>query len=250
MTEILEHIDDYFTGNLTEAERAAFEEKCESDPGFAKEVAFYVATRTELKSAVHEEKRTEFAEMHKTLSSTQPAEMGKVKTMYRFWAAAAACLVFLGLGWLFFKDSFIKDQPSRLASEYIAKNIETSGVSMGGGNKDGLDAGIAAFNNKDYSAATRIFQALVTQQDKSAEAMKYLGFISLVKGDYEKAILQFDTLAQQPGLYANPGLFYKAVTLMKRSADGDAAKAKLILQEVIDKNLPGSNEAKAWITNL
>ena len=50
-------------------------------------------------------------------------------------------------------------------------------------------------------------------------------------------------------LYANPGLFYKAIALMKRGDKGDEDNAKQILQEVVKKDLAGSKMAKEWLLN-
>ena len=54
-------------------------------------------------------------------------------------------------------------------------------------------------------------------------------------------------LADQRRLYDNPGEFYQALTLMKRNIPGDHQKAKFLLQDVVDKNLSGKEEAQKWL---
>jgi tetratricopeptide (TPR) repeat protein len=116
-----------------------------------------------------------------------------------------------------------------------------------GNDRDSLDKGVTAYNNKNYKEAESIFASLSSH---NAEAVKYLGLVYLITENYNKAIDQFETLAKNTELYANPGLFYKAVSLMKRNADGDKANAKKLLEEIIRKDLPGKREAEEWIKKL
>lgn len=248
MIETLEYIDLYFTNQLSAQEKVAFEKRCESDPAFANEVAFYISARSELKNVLIEQKKSEFQELYAGLSARKPST-GIIKRLYPLIAAAAACLI-LFIGWQVFFNNRPADAPARIAADYIEKNIRTSGVTMGGSNKDSLETGVAEFNKKNYERAGKIFLSLSSPENRNAEAIKYLGFVYLVNKDYDKAISQFDTLAQQTDLYANPGLFYKALVLMKRSGKGDISGAKLILKEVIEKNLPGNKEAKEWLDKM
>jgi tetratricopeptide (TPR) repeat protein len=116
-----------------------------------------------------------------------------------------------------------------------------------GNSRDSLEKGIAAYNDKNFKEAESVFAPLAP---RNSEAMKYLGMTYLVTGDYNKAINQFEALAKNTELYANPGLFYQAISLMKRNAEGDKAQAKKLLEEVISKNLPGKKESEDWIKKL
>lgn len=241
--DALGHIEDYFSGRLTPAEKDAFENKCVSDPAFAEEVALYVSMRDGIRQALYAQKQQQFAALHTRLSQ-QPAP---VKSMVRRLLpyAAAACLL-LALGWFL----LVREPAARqLANGYIGDNLATLGATMSG-STDSLERGIAAYNSKNYPEAERIFRALATRPEVGPEALKNLGVLYLVREQYAAALVQFDALARQSDLYANPGLFYKALTLMKRSAAGDRENARLLLEEVVRKNLPGSREAQRWIPKL
>lgn len=245
MSETLEYIDSYFTEKLTASEKAAFESRCEMDTEFAEEVAFYISALGSLKDELNVQKKKEFDALYKELSSAKTeASKGTLRKIFPYIAtAAAACLlIFIGLQ-LFLNNGSSK----QLADKYISDNLQQLSITMGS-QKDSLQSGIAAFNDKNYKEAEKIFKPLAANQN--AEAIKNLGSLYLITGDYDKAITQFEMLANQKNLYVNPGLFYEAVTLMKRDQKGDEEKAKSLLEEVIRKDLPGRKEAEIWIKKL
>ena len=47
--------------------------------------------------------------------------------------------------------------------------------------------------------------------------------------------------------YSNPGMFLKAVTLLMRNEQDDKAQAKLLLEQVVNKNEEGSKTALEWL---
>src|SRR5215216_5946522 len=121
MSETLEYIDKYFNGELSAPEKSAFEERCESDPVFAEDIAFYIQVRAGLKDEVREQKKKEFGEMFRELSSgEQGGSRGVVRKIFPYIAAAAACFI-LFLAWQFF---FKSPGPQQLADNYIDKNMQ------------------------------------------------------------------------------------------------------------------------------
>ena len=48
-------------------------------------------------------------------------------------------------------------------------------------------------------------------------------------------------------MLSNPGLFYKAVTLLKRNKEGDVKQAKELLEQVVKEHLDNSKEAAEWL---
>src|SRR5690606_4073992 len=135
-----------------------------------------------------------------------------LKKLLPYFTLAAACLL-LVQGWMVF---FNDPSPRQLASNYIEDNLQNLSIQMDA-SEDSLQMGIAAFNQQDYSTAENIFQALTNQNNLAPEAIKNLGILYLVTDEYDKAILEFDALSAYTNLRANPGPFYKAVTLMKRN---------------------------------
>jgi TolA-binding protein len=249
MSELLEYIDTYFNGAMSAPEKEAFEGRCESDPAFVEEVAFYVSARANVKATLHEQRKKEFDDLYLELSKkNNSSSSGTVRKMFPYIAAVAAC-VLLFWGYQLFLKEGSSQSPKNLADAYVKENLQQLSVTMGG-DKDSLQLGIDAFNNKHYKQAENIFIPLTTKPNVGAEAIKNLGTVYLVTKNYNDAISQFEKLANQPNLYVNPGLFYKAIALMERAAPGDKDEAKRILEEVVNKYLPGSKEAREWLKRL
>ncbi|WP_158858278.1 tetratricopeptide repeat protein [Lunatibacter salilacus] len=251
MIDTIEYIEKYFRGNLSDEEKAQFERKCEVDPAFAEEVGLYISVRDNIRKGLHAEKKRQFDGMYKERSSKNKGATDLVKSrpflknIRTYITLTAACLLLL-LGWMVF---FTESSPKQLASTYIENNLQMLSVPMDA-SQDSLQLGIGAFNQQDYVSAEKIFRSLANQDKLAPEAIKNLGILYLVTDEYDKAIREFEVLSEFTNLRANPGAFYKAVTLMKRDESGDAEKAKEILEDVINKNLPGSKEAAKWINEL
>ena len=170
-----------------------------------------------------------------------------IRRNYIFWLGSAVAASVLIL--IVFLTYFQKDRPEELADAYISQNLTTLSTTMGS-ETDNLAAGIEAFNEGDFSRAETHFRALSDHADLAPEATKYLGITYLRTEQYDKAIEQFNKLTSYTDLYLNPGKFYLAITLMKRSNEGDEEEAKELLQEVVAQQLPGYKEASAWLTRL
>jgi tetratricopeptide (TPR) repeat protein len=245
MDETLDYIDRYFRGELPAGERSSFEGRCAADEEFASAVAFYVSTRQLLRDELQEKKKAEFQELYHTLSKASAARPSPVRKLMPYMSVAAACLLLIVGWWIFFRGS----GPRALADGYIDHHLKALPVTMSG-RGDSLQMGLDVYNKGDYDQAAALFSALIRKDGRDIEARKYLGIVWLVKGDYDKAVVQFDSLARRQDLYSNPGPFYKAITLMKRSAGEDRQEAKRLLQEVVDKKLPGNEQAEKWIKDL
>jgi len=243
MNNTLDYIEDYFCNRLSLEEKEAFESRCATEEAFASEVAFYVATRAALKEQVHANKRKDFEGLYEELSKRKgPGTI--LVTLWPYIGAVAACVI-LFFGWLVFMQ---KPSPDVYADQYIRENMETLSVNMGT-SQDSFQLGIAAYNKRDYEVSEKIFKSLALQKDNRAEAVKYLGFVYLITGKYETAVLEFDTLSGMKNLYANPGYFYKALALLKTGKAEDVAIAKELLKTVKEQKRPGYKEAQEWKLN-
>ncbi|MBV8252868.1 MAG: hypothetical protein JO154_09715 [Chitinophaga sp.] len=237
MSEILDYIDDYFTGAMAPEERTVFEKRCETDKAFAQEVAFYINARSVIREELHTNKQQDF----KHLAAPRP----RMRALYRYIAAAAAILLLVIAGWWFTQRT---NSPQQLASGYIQDHLLQISTTMSPG-ADSLQTGISAYNSGDYPLAEKIFQALLGNEQFKPDALKYLGIVYLVTKRYDLAIDRFTQLTALP-LYANPGPFYKALALLKRGTPKDVQQAKELLLEVKNKQLPGYKYATDWLNKI
>lgn len=256
-------IERYHRGLLDGAELEDFLRREKDDKAFAQKIRSY----TEIIEGIeYYGKQKEFADTVqeweneikknsdlKRSEALRPSDpQGEVRTipMYRkntFWlAAAAAVAIPLLVAYLVF---FQRQRPETLATAYIEEKLTTLSTTMAT-ETDSLALGIGAFNEKEYEKAENIFHSLGKNEDLAAEATRYLGITYLKMGQYEKAIEEFNKLISFTDLYSNPGKFYLAITLMKRSKEGDVEQAKKLLQEVVTNKLPGYQEASAWMQHI
>lgn len=244
MEHTLRYIADYFEGQLSTDDRLEFERKCESDPDFAREVAFYLNMRGALRAVYYENKKKDFQPF---ASNSPESENGVNRSIPVFaWVSGIAASVIIVIAALFF---FSKPDPQQLASAYIDQNLTTISVTMGA-EQDSLALGVNAYNEHDLERAERIFQSLLKYPSVRFDGMKYLGLVALARGEYGSAVDRFDSLANYEGMHANPGLFYKAVTLMKRSEPNDVREAKEILALIVREEMAGHKQAEHWLEVL
>lgn len=243
MSETLEYIEAYFEKGLSNLERQLFEERCVNDEDFAKEVAFYIVSRQAMREELLDKKKQQWREYENDLIETAaPASRPVRKISFRNWLpyAAAACIL-LAVALVYFFTS--SDTPQRFAENYIKNNYSQLSQNMDA-STNSLQQGIAAYNKKDYDKALLLFQNVYDTHPDNSDAKKYLGLVYLVRKDYDKALVHFDELAQKKGLFSNPGLFLKALTLLERNKGSDKDAAKRLLEQVVVDKLEHSKEAE------
>jgi tetratricopeptide (TPR) repeat protein len=241
----LELIDAYFQNSLTSAERTEFEKKCEEEKSFAAEVAFYVSARKLLKEELVRTKQQSWEQQEphaRTIfEETDPISIERRKPKFAWLKyVAAACIILAIATYIFERPA----SPQKLADHYMVDNYTTLPQNMG--IEDKLSSAKEAYNTKDYQTSLAIFQAVVSEQPDNAEAIEYVGIVSLRMNNYDKAIEAFDKLSKM-NLRVNSGLFLKAVTLLQRDGPGDKEQAKQLLQTVVDQQAGQSKVAKEWL---
>lgn len=243
MDDNLKHIDEYFNGKQLPEESRAFEQRINTDPVFAKDVAFYLAALKTAKDELDAEKKARFKEIHD--QDSQPGASARVRSIKKLWPYIAAAAVIAGIiiGRYFFTDTI---SLNKQADNYIQQQFQTLSITMGS-TQDSLQTGLRLFNEGKPAEALAAFEHITKTDTSSFTAKKYAGIVSLRLQLYDKALEYFTQLESYTGLYANPGSFYKALTLLKRNLPGDEQKARQLLQQVVQHDLEGKETAKQWL---
>lgn len=248
MNEVLSYIDNFFKGSPGPNEKQEFERRLKEDPAFAEEVAFYVATINVLRDDAKSERKERFRNFKSDETSEENTELTNVRPMRnsrRVWlySAAASVLVLFMTGYLLLGN---KSTPAEMADRYIAKEFkELRGTTMGG-SEDSLQTALNLYNNKEKpNEALQLFLD-IDKRDSTAnsEVKKNIGIIYLKLEQYDKALEYFKQLESIKGLHYNPGLFFQAITLLKRNQSGDSDLAKKMLMQISEFDLDGSDEAR------
>ncbi len=228
----LDYIERYFMNELVVSQVKEFEERIESDPAFAEEVAFYLSAKmvskeiSETKEISEMEKRQRFKDLYQ--SSTTTTTTTPVRKLVYYLTAAAAIA-----GIVFGTYIFVKPvSTQQLADNYIKENLQTLGVTMSS-NVDSLQTGLRFYNDGKTTEALTIFEKIAESDTSSFDAKKYAGLSALRLKDYTKALLYFEKMETYTGRYSNSSLLYQALTRMERNQAGDAMKAKELLQKIV-----------------
>ena len=232
-------IDDYLANRLPADERIRFEATLRTDPALAEGVAFYITARQTLRQQGQTQRRTELLARTPSLSRAIP---------WSYAIAAAACvLLLLGIGWLLQRPQ--QPTSTQVADAYIDQQFTELSVTMGA-TSDSLQQGLALVNGGKLMEADRLLTDLSQRQPANAEVQKWVGVVSLRRGNYDKAISQFQVLSRRTDLFANPGLFLEALTRIKRNRPNDKVMAKILLQTVVNQNLEGAVAARALLESM
>lgn len=231
-----ERIEQYFDAALTEAERKRLEADWATDPDLADDTAFYLQVRLAAQQIAHEtllkKKHEQWTNL--TLNSSKPF-------MPKRWLGIAAAVLLLFFSVWYFNQSFQDDLSGR-AKDYVGHQLKELPLHLGE-EEQLLQQAIASYNQQQYHEAIRLTQSYLARYPQDVEAWKVIGLAQLQGGAYTEALYQFHRLGDQTQLYNNPGKYYEALTYLLRNAPGDEEKAKKLLQEVVDKNLEGKQDA-------
>lgn len=242
MTDSLHYIDSYFKGEFDADELKRFEKRIVEDPVFAEELAFYVSSVQVLRNEVNDAKKQEFRRIYDEVKE-QPAPR-TIRPWY--YVAAAAVVAGLAIGIFLFNSN---GSPNTIADKYINDHLSTLSVMMSS-TKDSMQTAISLYNNGDLNGSLKMFESIVQSNPAEFKATEYAGIVSLRLNDYDKALHYFTDLDGDKRLYANPGKFYQALTLLKRNLPGDETKAKTLLRQVVDDGLQNDQAAKELLDQL
>jgi tetratricopeptide (TPR) repeat protein len=251
-TDRFEQFEFYLSGTMTSDEKALFEAELSADEELHTTFEVYRTIETEMR--VRDQNSVKETELRESLQILNPRyfKTGPEARIIPFytskayrWAMAVAAVLTIGI--VSYIAFFKQNHDSReLAAAYYGKNLEQLSQTMDA-TRDSLQLGIAAYNDKDFPKALSYFEGIYSRQPENSEALKNAGIAHLAARDYDKALSSFEELSAMKNLYANPGNFLKAVTLMLRNGQGDKETARQLLEQVVKEKAEGSKEAGEWL---
>jgi tetratricopeptide (TPR) repeat protein len=236
MKDRLDYIDSYFKEKQSPEEIRKFEERIVDDPVFAEDLAFYLSSIQVAGNQLTENKKLHFKEMYKQAGPVT----GTVRSMHVWpYIAAAAVVTALIIGTYLFNSV---SSPEKLAAQYINGHLQTLGVTMNSG-ENNIDVANSLYNEGKFVEALDRYENIIQSNPADIKAIENAGIVSLRLNLYDKALKYFTQLEANNRLYANPGKFYHALTLMKRNDPGDALEAKQLLEQVVNNDLDRKTDA-------
>jgi tetratricopeptide (TPR) repeat protein len=238
---MLEKIDKYFNNELSLSERQDFEIQLVKDDELKENVSFYLNTRTAAKQLADDKRREEFEELHKKMSQ-KSGDSRKIKPMIWLSGLAASAILVVGFWWFSRTPDLVTDA---IADTYMQEHFQNLPVKMDA-SADSLQMGLRLFNEQKLTEAQIVFENILKRKNNDSEATKYAGITALRLKNYDKAIQYFKILGSQKDLFANPGKFYEAITLLQKSPM-NKKDADVLLKEVVDNGLEGKEEAQKML---
>ncbi|QMU30542.1 tetratricopeptide repeat protein [Adhaeribacter radiodurans] len=267
-----EKVEEYLNGEMSHQEKLLFEAELSSNEELLSAFKVYQTIETKMRTA--EKYRVQENDLKDTLHFLNkeyftPALQQEAKvvplysnTFFKVVTGIAASISIILVAYFSLLQS--EENIQLLADSYFKENLQqieqtvsdpddTLQFGVAGNTRgknttqDSLLEGISAYNNQQYSKALLYFQGIYKNHPDNSEAKKNMGLAYLSIKEYEKALQQFDELANKKELENNPGLFLQAVTLMRRNQPGDKKEAKQLLQQIVETNAEGSTEAAQWL---
>jgi tetratricopeptide (TPR) repeat protein len=255
----LDEIDRFFTSAPDPGRAREFEERMQTDPVFAEEVAFYLSAHSIAQEGAGAEKKRRFREIYqvnrdKADNPVLPADghapveksirLNPFRKMLTYMAAAAVVGIIVAV--YLFRNT---ESPRQIAVKYEREHLQTLGITMSG-SSDSIQTGLRLYNEGKTNKALEQFESIIQSDTSNFTAKKYAGLSALRQKQYDKALSYFEQLDSYKGLYANPAPLYLAVTLMERDQDGDLAKAKRLLQKIVSEDMEGKELAQEWLKKM
>ena len=244
MPEEFEYIERYFEGKFSPNEVQELEKRIEEDPELAEQMAFYISTLRAVQNNPAQQTKERFRKIFDENARSNMIAKPVVRRMWPYAVAAAVAAVVVML--VIFYPSH---SSSRLADQYISSHLQTLPVTMDAREND-FKTAVMLYNEGKLPEALMQFEMVIREDSVDFRAKENAGIVSLRLKNYDRAIRYFKQLENYPGLYANPGKFYHALTLLKRNLPGDTQQAKLLLQDVVRDHLDLDREAQQLLSEL
>lgn len=191
----IDKIEAYITGELTGAEREAFEAELAGNPGLAEEVDAVRLAREAVELSISDHLRTQFLEWQEVEATGSKTEEAKVVTMAprrnlrRILAIAASVLLILAVGSLWYaNDQFGAGQ---MAMGYY-DDIQLDAYVRGDSNPM-LEA-VEALKADDFAAADEYFRSVAEDNEQYYYAQYYLGHSLFRQQNYTGSLNVLETL--------------------------------------------------------
>jgi len=195
--QLLDKIEKYLNGSLSEQEEKAFDAAIEKDPKLAATVDNFGVANAAVELLIEDNLRAELDSLRaeesaegatNVVSINKNKPVAKMRSLRTYLAAAASVAILLG----FFGMNWVGSNYSDTAlSEGIYDGYDMPNVRSGSNTLHPFSEGITAYNSGDYTKAIPFFQGIVVDDPRYAEAQFYLGHALLNNKDFSAAATQF-----------------------------------------------------------
>jgi tetratricopeptide (TPR) repeat protein len=237
MEEEQDNIDNYLTGNVSEPERTAFEQRLQTDES----LRAVVEEQTLLREGIARASRKEILQSLRELEASLPAAEAPAIPLWRnAWLQVAAGVSLLTVcAYLLWPTA---QEPATLFADYFEPypNVIMPTVRGAVENDSTVKAqAFRAYDRQEYTKAIELFETLNLQD---ATALLYLGNSYLASGQPEKALPLLEKVLNNYDVFHEQAEWYIAISYLKLE---ERDKAKEALRKVVVRE--GSYKSKAQL---
>lgn len=278
MNDSFENMDRYFSGDLTPAEKEAFEKRCVSDPAFTEELAEYTTIKDYLRKEWYENRKMKIAALEKEDllqgevppgingnevlpldENVHPGNVRRMKIVTRLAVAASLLgVIILAVTWYVQnnnKAKLVTSNNGRDVQKNETKKTDTSGNNAARFGKQ--DTNITGESKPFDQAEGKILFADYFEPDKvpeEEEALLQQAFGYYEKQKYAEAIRAFEsvdlgpvTRGQTEGNLAFYASYYKGLSYLNNDNTKKAIAALKKLGRLISTSWVRSSGIWHWL---
>ena len=243
---IFEHIEAYLAGELTEAEKTAFEKEIAADNELAEEVALQKDTHKILEVFAQNTYKEKLRDIDAKIESE-----GKVKPLWqrmaqsRIYSIAAVILILIASAYVW---QAIRLDTGRIADQAFQPYMNIVNVKGDNPNIDDLlQSGVSAYQDGNYAQAIEDLTKVLAESPDNSMAAFYLG-TALVANGQPKESIQYLEKAKTSSLFSFVTDWYLGLAHLKA---GNIDQAEAIFQTIAnDPDSDKQNEAKEIMGKL
>lgn len=241
MQENLDRVDRYLEGNLSEQERAAFEEKLLHDQILQEQVAEMKLIRAGIKHVSRKAALQKFKALEQTLP---PVSQSRLNLWYSTWLQAAAILLIGLLAYIFWPISV--DEQELFATHFEAYPNIIMPTVRGKVTNDSTIKALAfrAYDQKQYEDAAVLFNRI---ENKDVNILFYLGNCYLALEQPNKALPLLENVLNNYDVFDEQAEWYLAICFLKLEERERATQA---LRRVVTRNSAYKDKAQTILDKL
>ncbi|MEZ4891551.1 MAG: hypothetical protein R2778_00880 [Saprospiraceae bacterium] len=219
----IERIEQYESGQMTAAERSAFEAELSTNAELKQAHTFFLGANEVIEQGIENSLRNQLNDWAAAEAGTsaKPAKT-KVVSMQTTWVRMAiAASVTLLIGWFGLQWMSNQYTDQALYSGFYEKPGDST--FRGGPSEHPLKLGYEAFQKNDFAAAVSFFNSIPDSSDYYAEAQYYLGHSFIPLKEYNQAIKAFQHCASRSeSKFSEKAEWYLLLTYLNSGKTNDA----------------------------
>lgn len=207
--ELFEQIEAYLLDSMTTEERSRFETQLAADPSLQKELEL----QRQLLAIVS-------VESFNAAPKPAPTQTAKIRSISKWYWAAAAVLIFISGFWFFQNQTAT---PQKLANQYFSPDPGLP-VTMSSSSQYQLYDGMVSYKEADYEKAIAIWKSIATTNRQSDTLQYFIGVAYLNRDQYNDALQQLLPLAEGNSKWKEKASWYLSITYLKLNQPQKAQK--------------------------